>query len=123
MAGTVFRSMEIATLSGSKTQEPERVFDGGAYSQLMVVIYLKAAAGTTGSFDLLLEQAAVNEDEAYAPLKDINGTAISFDLTSTEANYTFQADGLLRYVRWRADDGGTTPSPVAIVGMDFVAKE
>lgn len=123
MAAMVYRLMDTATLSGGKSQDPDKVFDGGTFKQLMVVFYALATASSTGSFTLRLEHAAVNEDEQYLPVKDINGNDVEIDLKTASGNISFQVDGFLRYVRWTANDGGTAPSAAAIVGIDVVAKE
>lgn len=112
MAAQSVRLLDAQTLSASKASPTEQIVDLGAYTQLNVQCRI-LKAGSAGT--LVLQHAAVNEDEAFVDIPDMTWTLSSTSNSSVEV-----ATAFLRYVRWKTD-GSVASSPVALI--DIVAKE
>lgn len=112
MASQSVRILDAQTLSASKSSPREQVLDLGAYKQLNVHGRI-LKAGSAGT--LVLQHAAVNEDDAFVDLPDM-----SWDVSSTSNSSFEEASSFLRFVRWKTD-GSVASSPVALI--DIVAKE
>ncbi len=110
MASQYHRLMDPTTLKPNLQQDLQDVFDAGAFRVLEVDVRV-LKAGSAGS--LLLQHAAVNEEDAY---RDLAGSSVS--LTGSGAYFTIQ--NFLRFVRWRAD-GNVAGDPIPLI--DTVAKE
>lgn len=112
MAGQSVRILDAQTLTASKSSPREQILDLGAYQQLNVHRRI-LKAGTAGT--IVLQDAAVNEDDAF---RDI--PTMSWTLDSTSNSGVEESSSFLRFVRWKTD-ASVASSPVAII--DIVAKE
>jgi hypothetical protein len=108
LSAEYLRLLDPRTITANDVQPRDQVADLGAYRQLMIHLRL-LKVGTAGN--LLIQDAAVNEEDAFRTIATISLSAASNPVEIT---------AFLRYVRWKADTG-VTGSPVVVV--DLVAKE
>lgn len=110
MASEYRRLLDPGTAKPDVFQELREAWEAGAFRVLEVHVRV-LKAGTGGN--IILQHAAVNEDDAYL---DLAGSTTV--LTGSGAYFTISS--FLRFIRWRTD-GGVAGSPVVMI--DIIAKE
>ena len=111
MASQYHRLIDSVMLKPNMTQSLRDAYDAGAFKQLEVQV--RVLKSGTGTGNLKLQHAAVNEEDAYV---DITGATWSL---SGAGGFTPIPD-FLRFIRW-VTDNNVQGDPIVIV--DIVAKE
>jgi hypothetical protein len=111
MAASYRRILNTRKLGPSQVQAHDQIWDAGGGRVLEVAWRVVTASGQAAN--LLIQTAAVNEDDAFV-------TIITIPLGAVAATTLASTDHFLRYIRW-ITDANVTSNPVAVV--DAIAKE
>ena len=110
MASEYRRLLDPSTAKATVFQELREAWDAGAYRVLEVHVRV-LKAGTGGN--IILQHAAVNEEDAYLDLANASTALNGQGAYLTISNF-------LRFIRWRTD-GAVAGSPVVMI--EIIAKQ
>lgn len=117
MSSQALTLLDAATFSDSATMDRADWVDLGAYKELSIEFQLlKSGTVSSGAFSLIIEHAAIPQDDAFLAV-----TGGTLPLTGTAQPSFVHVTGFLRYVRWRVS--GPDVSESAVVAVHIIAKD
>jgi len=117
MASAYHRLLDLTLFTENDRQPLFKTWDAGQYTTLVIHVRVPNGNANAGA-KLILEHAAVNDNDAFVPLQ-ANGQNVEVGLDNVGAP-VYAVSAFLRYLRWRVD-GFTSNDALALI--DVIAKD